>query len=1029
MSNRELKALEEEARRRGETLEANTRSSRTRSGQTHAVGESEGSQSTTTQQGDQAPSHTSPGAHTEIESSDSLDLGVLEQALQELFAPFETPGSARATAATDTEAEKTVRFAPTHKSTPDQNIEKIARQFQKGNMATNAPSDTDTQSVQQLQNEMLTRRSQLVDECLTYQADVNLLTEKLEKGQDFTHQDLEDGVLITNTCKAIQQKVRKLDAYLLPRLDAEARREFIRKDDKYRKVKGKMSALDILIDESHWVNDTLNGTETQKGQEDEEVLETGPIGEAQTLGTTAGAGAEGGVTRDRLQRTLVQQVTPAHLPRLPELKLSVFRGNPTEWPRFHQRFLTMIDSRTDISDLEKLDYLLGALEGEPKRMVEAYDYKPSSYKPALKALERRVKKQRNNATTWINDIKALKAPRPNEADDYFLLCDGIRRNINRLQSETTYDIEEQYNIDQLMEIIEAKLHPVVKERWRQHISSYWKLQRPSLRKNKVFEFIEYFEELANIKDDILPPQQIVTYESPRPKPPSRKPIVKKEKVFAINTTNNNQPRQQEQNQYMATSGQRGKKQAYRAEDPYPCTYCKGPHPPRQCNLKWNHDVWKLLISEKICFVCLCKGHNRKNCRAKKKCTYPDCQYYHHPLLHGIPHIPGRARHHQESKRATHNSMLTNVQCYHQWSTVEVSSTAVQHSTDEDNERAGRKSRAKSDVDSANLPVVIVPTGPTLSEELTALIDSGSSHSFVSHKALTLFKSVKILDSKVKLSIAKLNNSVEEVPTKLIQITLKQGNNNLIFEAFLVHNISRIATPPLPKHIRYNIKNITMNHTANLHKSIDILFGIGDMYKVLTGRVKRISPTFNLLETIWGYIPAGFANTHGKVQCYNTITTEALSRQVEMTWQMENLDMILNKSDKPMTIDEKFALDQLRSTLEYDEKTNRYTVGLVFKSGPREISNNYDSALARLNSLFRKLSKQPVILDAYIKEFKSLIDNGVYEEINDPKACEYNRQIYYLPHREVYDPSKQGHKCRFVSRCKLPLQTNKKKSQR
>ena len=92
-------------------------------------------------------------------------------------------------------------------------------------MATD--NTTETPSVQQLRNEMLTKRSLLVDEYLTYQHDVNQLTEELEPG---------------------------------------------------------------------------------------------PIGETRTLGSTYGTE---GVTREGLQRTLVQQVLPAHLPHLPELKLSI----------------------------------------------------------------------------------------------------------------------------------------------------------------------------------------------------------------------------------------------------------------------------------------------------------------------------------------------------------------------------------------------------------------------------------------------------------------------------------------------------------------------------------------------------------------------------------------------------------------------------------------------------------------------------------------------------------------------------------
>ena len=140
-------------------------------------------------------------------------------------------------------------------------------------------------------------------------------------------------------------------------------------------------------------------------------------------------------------------------------------------------------------------------------------------------------------------------------------------------------------------------------------------------------------------------------------------------------------------------------------------------------------------------------------------------------------------------------------------------------------------------------------------------------------------------------------------------------------------------------------------------------------------------------------------------------------------------MLLNKSDKPLTIDEKFALDQLRSNLKYDINTRRYTVGLVFKSGQREIRNNYDTALGRLNSLFRKLSKNPVILNEYVNEFASLVKNGIYEEIVDPEAEDPEREIYYLPHREVYDPSKANHKCRFVVDASSPCKRTKEEPKR
>ena len=52
-----------------------------------------------------------------------------------------------------------------------------------------------------------------------------------------------------------------------------------------------------------------------------------------------------------------------------------------------------------------------------------------------------------------------------------------------------------------------------------------------------------------------------------------------------------------------------------------------------------------------------------------------------------------------------------------------------------------------------------------------------------------------------------------------------------------------------------------------------------------------------MGTIWGYIPPGNpASFQVKNSSAATVSTKTLSKQVEMTSQMENLDVLINKSD-------------------------------------------------------------------------------------------------------------------------------------
>ena len=179
MSQRELRALEEEAKRRGEENESATRSSRTRSGQAyqaentqaHAKGKSEsesGGQVTTTSHGEQTPTTTSvhtyesEGASALQRSELSLDFDPLAHVLDDLFEPFFTHTETRNDDTAST-AQKTVTFAPAHKSTPDQNKQQTEREIQNITMTAEP-----TSRLKKIYDNMLVRRSNLVDEYLTH---------------------------------------------------------------------------------------------------------------------------------------------------------------------------------------------------------------------------------------------------------------------------------------------------------------------------------------------------------------------------------------------------------------------------------------------------------------------------------------------------------------------------------------------------------------------------------------------------------------------------------------------------------------------------------------------------------------------------------------------------------------------------------------------------------------------------------------------------------------------------------------------
>lgn len=63
-------------------------------------------------------------------------------------------------------------------------------------------------------------------------------------------------------------------------------------------------------------------------------------------------------------------VPSPHSVRLPEIPLPHFSGDLADWPVFRDRFVAVVDSPSNISNIEKFYYLLSCLELESSEVVK-----------------------------------------------------------------------------------------------------------------------------------------------------------------------------------------------------------------------------------------------------------------------------------------------------------------------------------------------------------------------------------------------------------------------------------------------------------------------------------------------------------------------------------------------------------------------------------------------------------------------------------------------------------------------------------
>lgn len=91
-------------------------------------------------------------------------------------------------------------------------------------------------------------------------------------------------------------------------------------------------------------------------------------------------------------------------PRLPEIPLPKFNGEFREWPAFRDKFSALVDSRTDLSDFEKIYYLVGCLRGSAAEAVQSIPVAADNYNLVWSTLSYRFNRPRLVATSLVEQL-------------------------------------------------------------------------------------------------------------------------------------------------------------------------------------------------------------------------------------------------------------------------------------------------------------------------------------------------------------------------------------------------------------------------------------------------------------------------------------------------------------------------------------------------------------------------------------------------------------------------------------------------
>lgn len=287
----------------------------------------------------------------------------------------------------------------------------------------------------------------------------------------------------------------------------------------------------------------------------------------------------------------------AILGRLPSLELPRFEGRLENWVGFQNLFHSLVDARQDLSPSQRLAYLLSALEGEARGIVQHLPITDDNYKIALDLLQSRYQNLRRLADTHVGQILGLRAVTRLSSLRSDLL-NPLLVAYNALRS-LSLPVEQWSFL--LLHIVLSKLPTDLKARFEQKYGGDSATYLPPFD-----DLIKFLQDECRMMDN-----SGVVVEAAQP-PPRRA----KETAHAWKAT----PQRSAPPRFAAT------------QSTVVCAYCREDHHIINCrSFSALHVASRRRIADKrrLCFSCL-GGHFQRDCDRPKPCAH--CRGDHLALL-------------------------------------------------------------------------------------------------------------------------------------------------------------------------------------------------------------------------------------------------------------------------------------------------------------------------------------------------------------------------------------------------------------
>ena len=192
---------------------------------------------------------------------------------------------------------------------------------------------------------------------------------------------------------------------------------------------------------------------------------------------------------------------------------------------------------------------------------------------------------------------------------------------------------------------------------------------------------------------------------------------------------------------------------------------------------------------------------------------------------------------------------------------------------------------------------------------------------------------------------------------------------------------------------------------------EILIGSDQYWTLLTGEVMKSEGGLVALNSRLGWILSGPVAVKKAVCNQAALITHVLrvdgfvgnknlKRRLRSFWDIESLGIVE---------DENSVQRQFKDHVKFED--GRYVVSLPWKDSCLSLPDNFALSHRRLNSLFRRLKKDPNILTKYDAVIREQIECGSVVPVNQDDST--TNRVHYIPHHAVLRHDKATTKLRVV----------------